>query len=177
MNRLRRTLLVGHAGLTSVMLLIAGVPYAECYCPNGHFKPICFGIGCGTAHCGPAPERNASEHAQARKAKLPCCCQHKPEAPARGRPSLALRACADTASKRPLVQSPGCIKHIVQPNPMTSPPAKVAYHHDVSLTADEMPPVVPGVVILDGTLKQNGWQLHLLGPPTDLVIVLQHFLI
>lgn len=51
MHRWRSVTLVAQAWLMTVAALLAGVPYFDCICPGGSYKPFCLGLRMGAAGC------------------------------------------------------------------------------------------------------------------------------
>lgn len=163
MGILRRTATAGLVWLTAVMTLTAGLPHFRCECPNGSVKPFCFGVFCSSTGncCGNAcPAARGSVRACADAHRAACCCYG-----AKGRR-------AAPSGGHPVAQGRGCVKSFaphtryVVSRPRAADGAAVNYYaaavtNAYSRTALRLPrgahPPSP--------------------PPSDLVIVLQRFLI
>ncbi len=177
MGRLSRTCAVV---VTAIMTLIAGLPHFHCRCPNGQVKPFCLDSLI-----------NFSSH---------CCCQGaccSAQAPPRGKPpqspdaSSALspkhsRCCCATSDAEPApgprtcVQAsiPGCQKTLIHAQDAKTSRGIQAPARDLTVNPlVALPllscwqPAIPSPNL--GRVAES----HGLPPPTDLVTVLQHFLI
>lgn len=99
---LGRAIRTGGILLTAIMTLVAGAPHLVCRCPNGRIKPSCLSVFtakstcCERSCCSPLPaEANASPPAAA--VKQTCCCcetnQEKPSGEHQSVPRLERAAC------------------------------------------------------------------------------------
>jgi len=157
--------------LTAVMTLIAGLPHFRCQCPNDSVKPFCFGFACSASGgcCGnacpsaPKDARHARAAAPAGKHKASCCCCNAQAQHARGR-----------ADDTPRAQNRGCVKSWAQHQNFV-PSRPVTADRDAGGSF-----AVAGIAVYPNPARiQAAADLaHLLAPPpSDLVIVLQRFLI
>jgi hypothetical protein len=166
MKAIRKALQTGILSLTAVMTLIAGIPHFTCVCPNGKIKPFCFGVAvnssgccCGKACCASGPSGK-------------CCCG-----------SSGGCACPEKADKTPKSPENGY-------QAKSSCCTKTLAEQEISLVSTGKPTLdqaeAPAFSHDDGPLVQSwpsattarvAWHIHLVAPPTDLVISLQHFLI
>src|SRR4051794_16517190 len=162
--------------LTAVMTLVAGLPHFDCRCPNGQVKRFCLGRAsppsgccCGGACCSSASGGR-------------CCCRSGGAASAR---QAEKRSCCGRHTRlndeRPSAagvkaQHTCCSKVLAQVQAFVPSPAKPA------VDPDQAPAVLPPAADIVCTLvprahTRTPWHVHLLAPPTDLVTLLQHFLI
>ena len=160
--------------LTAVMTLVASLPHFQCQCPNGSIKPFCFGVFCSSTGCccnnvcsgGPKGFCRSGRGAALGKGRAACCCSHS------GSPSAS-----GSASGKPQVQATGCQKSLAQQEHfVTSAFAKVTHNR---VAFDSIVPAFTTFSRLDTARTLAAKQgLHSAAPPpTDLVIVLQRFLI
>ena len=179
MGFLGRKLLVAQVWLSAVMLPIAGLPHFSCLCPDGRVKPFCFGPTtqtsgrcCRGSCCGSKPgEGSCAEAPRPARAgaKTRCCCcrshagEGKKQSASDARHRVSAPACRRTLTEADLIailgerDSPG-----VSAGPITW------------LSA---PP--PTLLLPPPRLEhaQLSWQTYGQPPPTDLIILLLHFLI
>src|SRR5262249_42098819 len=94
----------------------------------------------------------------------PCCGQHL---------SRQTSAFANAHA----VNHTGCARALAQPTVFAPSPGKTAVSKDAPLAAN-LPLASPPVSLLSlGTEGSKLWQIHSIAPPTNLVTLLQHFLI
>ena len=164
--------------LTAVMTLIAGSPHFDCVCPDGHFKLFCLasafekaGCCCGGRCCSSGQSCSCcSESASAAspKPKQRSCCS---------RESRGHKPAAAPATTVQIQQPHCCVKIATLPKSFTSSPAKMVVQPD---TTPSLSLPVAALAASPVPVTKRGrasWQVHLLAPPTDLVIALQHLLI
>ena len=172
MNATGRITRAGFAWLTAIMTLVTSLPHFRCQCPNGSIKPFCFGVFCSSTGCccGDAcsgatrgPGCNAKP-AAAGIWRAACCCGHTGNRPTRNS--------GDPAQ----VQAPGCQKTLAQQHLAPAAPTKVV--HD-GAAVDSFLPALAAWPRLDSAHTRAAKKgLHSAAPPpSDLVIVLQRFLI
>ncbi len=166
MKLVRQVTRTGIAGLTAVALVIGGGPLFECRCPNGRLKPLCLGLPSGPSGCccGGSCCAGAGSDAVKQEKAACCCCRHAraPKTRAPGKTGQAGR--------------PACHKTPVAVTVLACGPDRAAVGKDVTagalafcMTARALPPA-------EGPARPD-WHVHLVGPPTDLVVLLRHFLI
>jgi hypothetical protein len=173
---MRKALQTGFVCLTAIMTLVAGFPHFACQCPNGNFKPFCLGLStdgsgccCGSACCSKAGEGGCcccaqSAHSSRKEAETSGCCQEKSRQTAKaGAQNYESQNCTKTEAERPLFT--GTIPSTTVGED-TTPGPFVAALPSLGCLARVVEPV-----------GHHDWEIHLVAPPTDLVITLQHFLI
>lgn len=175
---IRRAVQAGTIWLTAVMTLIAGTPHLVCRCPNGRVKPFCFALlsgkngGCCDGPCCSAFSEDdgkdlaAGASLTATVAQKTCCCcethQDNAKNESRSDSKLGKEKCQKT-----LVEG-----IVAVPAPAVKAPVQ-------DLTAHLFVPASEFVTAQDrfGASERLcdtpcDWP-----PPTDLVTLLQHFLI
>lgn len=175
MRHCRRALRAAVICATAVMTLIVGMPHFVCRCPNGSVKPFCFGVSTdGTGCCC------GSSCCSAQAGGRCCCCENGcASEPGQAQASAGCHGKNQGNSSQPTFHSSGncCTKTLAQPEDSTNPPVRtevaqdstpLPFHHATGSSAHLLLPEVH---------CQIAWELHFTGPPTDLVITLQHFLI
>ena len=164
------------AALTAMMTLVAGVPHFDCLCPNGRVKQLCLTwttaknpCCCGGACCSanePASccQRKDTTSTSAAEAK-PCCATH--QSSSKMASSRHTKVAAPTCCDRKLAETePAAVSSV---KTVLAPSQLLAGH--IAAFATPLLFRSPAVTLRDC------WQLYSLGPPTDLVVVFQHFLI
>lgn len=195
MRRLRRTVWKGFICLTAFMSLAASTPHFVCRCPNGQVKPFCLGPSskttgccCGGACCCASGQgqdcccrsSGTATGGEGKKAACCCCSQHRKTPVAetgQGLRGHRHQLPAESSGTVPQFKSTCCVKTLAQQSFVAATHVKTTISEDVTpgrcLLADSgLAALFPGV----GRFPAP-WQVHLLPPPTDLVITLQHFLI
>jgi len=170
----RRKCLVFVMPLTAAMTLVASFPHFECRCPNGRLKPFCFGFcspvsSCcseSCCHLQSATSPRANRHAAAKSSRKMCCCcrQEKRQSPR-------------THGHRFQVTRPGCAKTVAQPVSWTSSDVKTTVVKDRTCHEGALPSAFMLTAAPFRHWEHRSWREHLVGPPTDLVTLLQHYLI
>jgi len=170
----RKILLTGFVSVTAAMTLVAGFPHFECRCVNGHVKPFCLDFGsptsgcCGAACCSASPEESSSGSQHHRASRVPkkcCCCQHEEKQPVKASPDHSQ------------FRRPCCVKTAAPVKTWTSSDARVKIAKDLAVQILDIP-VACGLMPLPQTFGQRpSWEVRDVGPPTDLLILLQHYLI
>ena len=169
----RRTIWAGLSWLTAVMTLVAGFPHFQCQCPNGSIKPFCFGVFCSSTGCccnvcsgGPKGYCRTGKGAVLGKGRAACCCRHTSSSSVPG-----------SSSGAPGVQATGCQKSLVQHQHFVTSASIKVTHNRVAF--DSILPAFTTFSRLDPARAMAAKQgLHSAAPPpSDLVIVLQRFLI
>jgi len=166
----RKILLAGLMWLTAAMTLVAGFPHFECRCPDGHFKPFCLGFCSATSGCCGESCCRVHGSAVARRQPVaehkPCCCCHQ-ENRDRARPAHGFSQ----------VKQPGCVKKVAPFKTWTPSHDKAKVARDQTVQVLDLP-CPSGMTDTAQTMgERTSWEIRLLGPPTDLVTLLQHFLI
>ncbi len=167
----------GAIWLTAVMTLVAGSPHFDCRCPNGNVKPFCLALLSGKTGCccegsccsassgddGEALAAHASLSATV--AKKTCCCEAHQE---------NTRDASQTDAR---LGKAGCQKTLAKAAAAVAEPAVKAPVQD--LTVHLFVPAPEPVTGQDGFGACDclfAYRYHW-PPPTDLVTVLQRFLI
>jgi hypothetical protein len=165
---------MGMIWLTAVMTLIAGFPHFECHCANGHVKPYCLSIlnktgCCCDGSCCSALPREGNENVTTQDSpsdqasEKSCCCQESQRSFA-GSP------------KEPSLERMGCQKISVKAADAVPSVPKIVAQDSLGPSLQTPPPCVL-LCPQDGVRGDQSAYFQWLPPPTDLVIVLQHFLI
>ena len=155
MPRLCNAFATGHVWLTAVMTLIAGFPRLTCARTEGQTNaPPSASAGCC---CVGGCCRTSTDVAEPQ----PCCRRQGNES---GGPVAPLR----DASHQ-------CKGTFTQPLVFTAPMAKKLITKDQTLSSLLPPEKAPSRVLPVTVL--DSWQIHLVAPPTDLVISLKHLTI
>jgi hypothetical protein len=155
---------------TAFITLTAGFPHLQCRCPDGHIKPVCFGPSAPGPGCCDRPS-----HRPARRDLL--------AGPDPTRPDAAPRSCCHGHAPTPARSTPppsgldhrGCTRVLTPAPDFAAAPALKADHPEpvaVLPPADGAAPAPPPAAD-----ARPAWCVHTVSPPTDLVILLQHFLI
>jgi hypothetical protein len=172
MRCLRRALLAGFVWLTALSTLLAGAPHCRCVCPDGRIKPFCLALpmkftGCCTSD---ACCLRTSESRPVKPVKAGSCCCQK----AKARPGPVGVRLGNTGR----VENSGCKRALTDAAPadvtarQEIAPDALAAGLLVAPPSPGLPPRGPGA-----GRQPSSWQNHCLPPPTDLVVILQHFLI
>jgi len=170
MRYVRKTLWVGQVWLTTVMTFVAGIPHVACLCPNGNFKPFCLASTCGGTGCccgGRCCTAGSQDSLSTESTReVSCCCCQDAE-PQRSETSDSSQHLGDAA----------CTKMLAQSN--------VLAVRSEEVRGKEVPSAGP-ILLLETALA---WEPQTMAPgrpspllhgpplPTDLVILLQHFVI
>lgn len=173
-----RVVQTGAIWLTAVMTLIAGSPHFDCRCPNGNVKPFCLALLSGKTGCccegsccsassgddGEALAAHASLSATVAKKTCCCCKAHQENA-------------RDESQTDARLGKAGCQKILAEAAAAVAEPAVKA--PEQALTTHLFVPAPELVMGQDGFgvsdclyASHYHWP-----PPTDLVTVLQRFLI
>jgi len=176
MHLIRKTALAVCGWLTAAMTLVAGFPHLECLCPDGHRKAFCLGqvsrssgCCCGGSCCssssggGCCCARAKTEAGPQSKGR--CCARH------------SSRKISATPGKHPQVQHPGCSRTVAPAKTWTASSPRTAAAKEGIAKAIFPPPPAPVAAPAVTASGRGPWQIHLLGPPTDRVILDQHFLL
>jgi len=179
MALLYKTALAGQVWVTAIMTLIAGIPQFSCICSNGSTKSICVSVAmdssgccCGGGNCC-SPSQDAGG----------CCCKPVKAANA-DRP--AHKSCCDARRDqkpdqeqvvRLQADQKCCTKTLTQPQ-VTA----VSYHKTVVERDASFQALSPQSLALSPSWSATAkvpttWQINLVAPPTDLVELLQRYLI
>lgn len=164
--------------MTAVMTLVAGTPHFDCRCPNGNVKPFCLalltgktGCCCEGSCCSTSPGNDGeglAAHASlsATVAKKTCCCCKAHQENAR-----------DASQTDARLGKAGCQKTLAKAAVAVAEPTVKAPVQD--LTAHLFVPAPEPVTGQDGFGACDCLFAHRYHwpPPTDLVTVLQRFLI
>jgi hypothetical protein len=174
MSAVGRTTWAGFGWLTAVMTLVASLPHFQCQCPNGSVKPFCFGVFCSSSGCccgdvcsgGPKDSQCNSKATPARKGRAPCCCAHP-----------ISKAQPKSSDGPPCIEGRGCQKSLAQQQPF-APLAPTKGVHGLG-TADQT--LLSAAIPTPLGSARPGTEMSVLHlavpPPSDLVILLQRFLI
>jgi hypothetical protein len=173
-----RTALVARAWLMAVGVLLAGLPHFHCRCPNGEEKRMCLGLAskptnccCGGSCCSsaqgsdcPCCLRGASGSIEGQPDSP--CCRHQSQANSEQAFSGSRLGCGGCARTPAQVEAFG-ITHI-----------KTVANGDLTPGSFQ---ALPSPVFLSSSSRAahgpSSWQTDALPPPTDLIIVLEHFII
>ncbi len=175
---LSRAVQTGAIWLTAIMTLIAGTPHFVCNCPDGHIKPFCFTLhsekngGCCDGSCCSTSQEDDGKvfaahvsHSAAGVKKNCCCCkpyQEKARDDSRTDAKLRKEKC-----QRTFVEG-----IVAVPAPSVETPAKDLTAHLFVLAPETTMPQ-EGFGACDCAFANHyHWP-----PPTDLITVLQRFLI
>jgi hypothetical protein len=167
----------GAIWLTALMTLVAGSPHFDCRCPNGHIKPFCLALLAGKSGCccegsccsastgDDARDFAAHSYPSATVPRKACCCKAHPE------------NATDESRNAPQLGKVCCQKTIAVAAVGASEPSVKAPVRD--LTAHLLVPAPGASMGQDGfgvcdCLFANHYHRP---PPTDLVTVLQRYLI
>lgn len=167
----------GAIWLTAIMTLIAGTPHLVCRCPNGHVKPSCLSLFSGKTSCcgnsccsasqvddGKGSAARISLSATLIKKNCCCCKAHQEDA-------------SDESRTNSKLGKERCQKNLVEgivavPAPSVKAPVQDLTVH-LFVPAPETTMAQEGFGACDSSFANHyHWP-----PPTDLVTVLQRFLI
>lgn len=175
MRTIHRLLQATLVWLTAATTLAASVPHFDCVCPNGHRKQFCLGMSssgggccCGGSCCSSSgPGKCCSARDVLPKAtdeQSSCCKSHRPSRPNPASTHVEKSSCCTkTLAPGELLSAPE-LKRLLDQNVMEE------FSVPLSMTASVSP-----LAMSSG--RPFCWRRHVLPPPTDLVISLQHFLI
>ncbi len=172
-----RVVQTGATWLTAIMMLIAGTPHFDCRCPNGNIKHICLSLFSGKSGCccegsccsairgDDAKDLTDHPSPSAAVAKAGCCCKGRQE------------NARDESQTDARLGKAGCQKTLAKAAAAIAEPAMKAPVQDPTAHL-----FVPAAELLAG---QDGFgacdclfaHRYHWPPPTDLVTVLQRFLI
>jgi hypothetical protein len=173
-----RTALVARAWLMAAGVLLAGIPHFHCRCPNGEEKPMCLGLAskatgccCGGSCCSSA-ERSGCPCCQGgdsgsveAQANSPCCRDQS-------------QATSEQAFSGSRLERNGCARTPVQTEAFGITHIKTVADPDPTRGPFQ---AVPSPVFLSSSSwaaqSPSSWQTYALPPPTDLIVVLEHFII
>ncbi len=174
-----RTVVAGQAWLTAVMTLVAGMPQFSCICPDGTVKAFCVSFSTDPMACCCGGGKCCSPS----KAGGACCCK------ATSTPHVAgptgKTCCGEHRDKKPDEQQgvrlqadqKGCTRTLAQPAVTVVSYYKTAVDKDTSFDALLPQSLAPSPCWLVTAHGPTFWQINLVAPPTDLVDLLQHYLI
>ena len=155
---LYKAAMTGQVLLTAIMTLFAGTPHWSCLCPNGKVKTVCVSVAAHPSCCCCAGGN--------------CCAASNPE----------VKSCCATHRKldetRQSQVQPDrkcCVRTLDQLTDTAVSYFKTTAEKDFSHTPVLIQTIAPSN--LQRTDLLSVWQTNLLTPPTDLVDVLQHYLI
>ncbi len=173
-RHLQKTGLVGPVWLTAIMTLVAGLPHFDCRCPDGNLKPRCLGFTSKSSGCccgGKCCSLAGND----------CCCGRKgdPSRPKAGGGVLCQEDQQTGSSRdaRQQVQSNGCIRTVAGVEFFTRSQPKVSVG-EYSTLSSALP--LQAIYNFSSPTTNHGGkfrEIHLLSPPTDLVVLLLHLLI
>jgi len=166
MKRARRILLIGLVWLTAAGSLFAGFSHAACLCTAGADSPghkqaatpsrCCCGPGCTSG-----------------ETSCPYCGKHSEES----RPREQQSATEKEGPSAPALRAALCRHGIVPSNIVGAAASRAdAKATQTMLLAEPLPPSERSAAGFTPN-RRDSREIHLLPPPTDLVTVLQHFLI
>jgi hypothetical protein len=174
MRLLRHVAYTGMIWLTAAMTLVAAAPHFDCRCANGQVKPYCFSLlsrndSCCDGSCCPPSRGEGHKSPASRSAeagKKTCCC-HDEARQSGDKKSQSANARGQTGCQKTLVKAAAAVPAVVKSpirdllaHALFCSPAAVLTYHEVGERG------VPLANPSRSTL-----------PPTDLITVLQHFLI
>jgi hypothetical protein len=168
---LYKIVMTGQVLLTAIMTLIAGTPHLSCLCPDGATKPVCSplaadpsGCCCGGGNCcSPDPQSGAGCCTASKPKEKSCCAANRQQKPSEQKESQ-FRA-----------EHKCCVMTVGLPRVTAVSYYKTAVEKDVSLTPLHSESVT--FARLPAAFTPAVWQINLTAPPTDLLDVLQHYLI
>src|SRR5438128_753530 len=158
------------------MTLVVGLTHFDCLCPNGNLKPFCFGFNSKSSGCccgGKCCSLAGND----------CCCGRKggPSRPkARGGFPCCQQGDQQTGSSRDArqhVQSNGCTRTLAGVEFFTRSQPKIKVG-EYSTFSSALP--LQAIYNFSFPTTNHGGkfrEIHLLSPPTDLVVLLPHLLI
>jgi hypothetical protein len=173
-----RTVQTGAIWLTALMTLIAGTPHLVCACPNGNAKPFyfallsgknsgcCDGSCCSASQVGDGQDFDTLPSLSATVIKKSCCCYkaHQEAASSESRSDAKL---GKVRCQKTLVEGITAV-----PEPAVKAPSQDLTSH-LFVPTPEPSTGQDGFGVCDCSFAdQYHWP-----PPTDLVTVLQRFLI
>jgi hypothetical protein len=175
---------LGQIWITAAMTLIAGVPFADCICPDGTHKPFCSGRSAKETSCCGSPGT-----AQPPTAKS-CCAAKKPGCcvPNAGQtaPPKAPEECSNPRRQRPSqdhgrdgqFEAKGCSRVLAPSRSPIVTPAQPMGRDSFAATASVLFPTL-GESFSAPTAPacSLAWQPYRQPPPTDFVITLQRLVI
>lgn len=177
MASLSHAVQTGAIWLTAIMTLFAGTPHLVCHCPTGRIKPFCLTLSSGKTGCCDGSCCSASQEGDdkglAAHASVPaagikkncCCCKdHQEIAKDESRPDAKL---GNERCQRTFVEG-----IVAVPAPSVETPVRDLTAH-LFILAPETTMAQAGFGACDCLFANHcHWP-----PPTDLVTVLQRFLI
>lgn len=198
MRRLRKTATALLVWATAVSSLIGSSSHFTCRCPDGTVKPFCSGQATSQSSCccngkcccstidGGSCCCKGSSSAGPKKRNAPSCChQGRPETSSEAvAPRSGEKSTQETSpdprrgdSERLTISRTCCQKTLVQAEGQTlvRPLTKPIEHLELGLAF--LPPLNIGSYVPSSLRVRNGWQVYGLPPPTDLLTLLQRFLI
>jgi hypothetical protein len=196
MRRLRKTVTASLVWATAVSSLFGSSLHFTCRCPDGTVKPFCTGQGssesscccngkcCSTSDGGGCCCKSSSPEGEKKNAPS-CCHQSKPDTSSK---AVAPRSGEDSAQKTALdprslaadrltISRTCCQKTMAQSESQTlvRPVTKPIEHLELGLAL--LPPLNIGFHVPSPLRGRDCWQVYGLPPPTDLLTLLQRFLI
>ena len=172
---MRRTAVVARAWMLAITFLVAGIPDFQCRCSNGKVEVLCFGLpaqpsGCccggtccvrgGNASCC---ERSAPPVSQA-VARASCC----------GHQDKAVR---EQAARSSPPHCNRCTRSLARTEVLGVTHTKTTAGEDLAAGPLHLPPKDVCLSSPQANLDPTCWQPYRLPPPTDLIVLLEHFLI
>ena len=174
MATLAKTARAAHILLTALLTLLAGSPRVQCRCPDGTLKPFCLSflfrtsaLACCCAEESPASRGRccgASLAAPTGAAECACCAH-------RGRPRT------DETPDGAAIGGPSCVKTLVGSDNLAPTPSETCALTDLVWGDALSPPEPTALTSISDHALIRGQSHFLAPPPTDLVTVLQRFLI
>jgi hypothetical protein len=175
MHPLTKALCSAHVWTTALTTLFAGISPCQCVCPDGHRKLFCLGISfdsnaccCSGACCDSARPGGGRQNAECPRVKATkrrcCCCQ-----------AMSARGTASTADQNH-IQGRGCKRTLSQAE-IVPCPRRDSLVNDCMVViplSETPPPVLPTPTAYSVTCSCKSYHPP---PPTDLVVVFQHFVI
>jgi hypothetical protein len=143
-----------------LMTPIAATPRVDCLCPDGQVKLFCLGFSRSTACCSGSC---CGQHQASAHGKRATCCgrgRHQPNAPGGSR-----------------IAGIPCKKSLVEGKLQVVPPTSAAAQAQATGLALVLAPVPASAAVPESGGYRLSRHRHLLPPPTDLVISLQHLII
>ncbi len=180
----RRTALVALVWLTAASTVLAGLPRLECVCPGGRRGSPNVGAVAKTGGCCCEQSCCAAGEANPQPGEHSCCVQPQGEKPHGSAQDSGGRRGNQRDSAKPAnlhpaqLHRPACANVPVQSEAQTYAPASPSLAKIAALDLGVALFVSPGPELLAAApLAERSWLAHSVSPPTDRVIVLQHFLI
>jgi hypothetical protein len=162
-------------GLTAVMTLVAGTPHFDCLCPNGHVKPFSLNLFAGPSPCCDR-SRPPQDGEDGSCGRAEVCRAAGPARPSHSCCHARRREEGKQPHAPQGLRNEGCKKVLVEAEPATPGSPLTAPGPDLSSTLLAVLPE-PSPDLLGSPAGRPQLKDHHGPPPTDLITILQHFLL